>query len=67
MKKPCVLMILDGWGYSDNKDYNAIYTAKTPNLDSVVSEYPNSFLKCSGLDVGLPKGLMGNSEVGHLN
>ena len=67
MKKPCVLMILDGWGYSESKDNNAVYTAKTPNLDSIVLEYPNSFLKCSGLDVGLPKGLMGNSEVGHLN
>ena len=67
MIKPVVLMILDGWGYNESKDNNAVYSACTPNLDKFVLENPNTFLKCSGLDVGLPKGLMGNSEVGHLN
>lgn len=67
MQKPAVLMILDGWGYNDNKSDNAVYSARTPNLDRLVRENPNTFIKCSGLDVGLPKGVMGNSEVGHLN
>ncbi|MEI6092053.1 MAG: 2,3-bisphosphoglycerate-independent phosphoglycerate mutase [bacterium] len=67
MKKPIMLMILDGWGYNPNKEDNAIYSAKTPNLDRLINDYPNTFIKCSGLDVGLPKGFMGNSEVGHLN
>lgn len=67
MKKPIVLMILDGWGYSDVKQDNAICSANTPNLDKYIQDYPSTFLKCSGLDVGLPKGFMGNSEVGHLN
>ncbi|MBN1113898.1 MAG: 2,3-bisphosphoglycerate-independent phosphoglycerate mutase, partial [Oligoflexia bacterium] len=66
MKKPVMLMILDGWGYEPPSDFNAVYLAKTPNLDSYIEKYPNSFLKCSGLDVGLPAGYMGNSEVGHL-
>lgn len=60
-------MILDGWGHrKDNKD-NAVSQAKTPFLDQAVKRYPWGLLKCSGLDVGLPKGFMGNSEVGHLN
>jgi len=67
MKKPVVLMILDGWGYSASIENNAAYSAKTPNMDHYFSTYPWTFLKCSGLDVGLPKGFMGNSEVGHLN
>ncbi len=62
-----VLMILDGWGYSHDISNNAAYFAKTPNMDKFVKENPNTFIKCSGLDVGLPSGLMGNSEVGHLN
>ena len=67
MKKPVMLMILDGWGYNTDTKANAVYSAKTPNLDKLISEYPNTLIKCSGLDVGLPKGFMGNSEVGHLN
>ena len=67
MRRPVVLMILDGWGYSSLKEDNAIYLAKTPNLDDYTSSYPGTILKCSGLAVGLPEGFMGNSEVGHLN
>ena len=67
MRRPIVLMILDGWGYSSLKEDNALYSAKTPNLDHYTSNYPGTILKCSGLEVGLPKGFMGNSEVGHLN
>jgi 2,3-bisphosphoglycerate-independent phosphoglycerate mutase len=67
MKKTVMLMILDGWGYSTDVNNNAVTAAKTPNLSKFVSNYPNTLIKCSGLDVGLPKGFMGNSEVGHLN
>lgn len=65
--KPLLLMILDGWGYSPEKEGNAVATANTPNLDRLVKEYPNSFLDAAGEAVGLPEGQMGNSEVGHLN
>ena len=67
MKKPVVLMILDGYGLSDDPEGNAIYMANTPVVDSLKKEYP--FVKgyASGLAVGLPDGQMGNSEVGHLN
>ncbi len=67
MKKPTVLMILDGYGLNNNTNGNAIKSANTPNLDRYFKEYPNSTLQASGLDVGLPDGQMGNSEVGHLN
>jgi 2,3-bisphosphoglycerate-independent phosphoglycerate mutase len=67
MKRPVMLMILDGWGYNPDPNNNAVYAAKTPNLSKFVSNYPNTLIKCSGPDVGLPKGFMGNSEVGHLN
>ena len=66
-KKPCMLMILDGWGINPNHDGNAVYLAKTPCLDRLKKEYPNTSLLCSGEAVGLPEGFMGNSEVGHLN
>ncbi|WP_425514957.1 2,3-bisphosphoglycerate-independent phosphoglycerate mutase [Crassaminicella profunda] len=67
MKKPTILMILDGFGLN-NSDYgNAIALAKTPNLDQYFENYPNNQVYASGLDVGLPDGQMGNSEVGHLN
>ncbi|MBR5516804.1 MAG: 2,3-bisphosphoglycerate-independent phosphoglycerate mutase [Firmicutes bacterium] len=67
MKKPFMLMILDGFGLKD-KDYgNAIKAANTPNLDHIFNTYPNTQLAASGLSVGLPDGQMGNSEVGHLN
>ena len=65
--KTTVLMILDGYGLSDNVEGNAIAQAKTPVMDMLKEKYP--FVKgyASGLDVGLPEGQMGNSEVGHLN
>jgi 2,3-bisphosphoglycerate-independent phosphoglycerate mutase len=65
---PCVLMILDGWGIAGpNDNGNAVAMAKTPFLDRMISDYPNTRLQCSGPAVGLPDGIMGNSEVGHLN
>ncbi len=62
-----MLIILDGWGIGDKSHSDAIYTANTPNLDKLNSEYPHSQLLTCGEDVGLPDGQMGNSEVGHLN
>ena len=67
MKKPLVLMILDGYGLGEANSNNAIINANTPCLDELFKSFPNSKLKCSGLDVGLPEGQMGNSEVGHTN
>lgn len=67
MKKPVVLTIMDGFGYTTNIEGNAIRLAGTPNLDKLMSEYPNTLMRASGLDVGLPDGQMGNSEVGHTN
>ena len=65
---PCVLMILDGWGIpGPNDNGNAIARANTPFLDKVLKNYPHTQLQCSGKAVGLPDGIMGNSEVGHLN
>jgi len=61
------LIILDGYGYTDEIRGNAITAAKTPNLDKLWKENPHCYLRSSGLDVGLPDGQMGNSEVGHLN
>ncbi|MDR1559072.1 MAG: 2,3-bisphosphoglycerate-independent phosphoglycerate mutase [Clostridiales bacterium] len=66
-QKPTVLMILDGFGLSDNTEGNAIKLADTPNLDHIFSSYPWEKGYASGLAVGLPDGQMGNSEVGHLN
>jgi 2,3-bisphosphoglycerate-independent phosphoglycerate mutase len=66
-KKPVMLMILDGFGISDNLDGNAVKAAKKPNIDALMSKYPHTQLSASGLEVGLPEGQMGNSEVGHLN
>jgi 2,3-bisphosphoglycerate-independent phosphoglycerate mutase len=60
-------MILDGWGISRQKEGNAFALAKTPFLDSLIKDYPNCELECSGSAVGLPRGTMGNSEVGHMN
>ena len=67
VKKPTVLMILDGYGLSDNISGNAIYEAETPVMDELVIAYPFVKGDASGLSVGLPDGQMGNSEVGHLN
>ncbi|MCL1125800.1 2,3-bisphosphoglycerate-independent phosphoglycerate mutase [Shewanella surugensis] len=66
-KRPLALLILDGWGYRENTDNNAVYHAKTPVLDRLNAQYPNSLISGSGIDVGLPDGQMGNSEVGHIN
>jgi 2,3-bisphosphoglycerate-independent phosphoglycerate mutase len=66
-KKTRLLMILDGWGKGKDYDGNAIYRASTPNFDRLVTKYPSTIVKTSGNDVGLPKGQMGNSEVGHMN
>lgn len=67
MKRPFMLMILDGFGLSEKKRGNAIYAARKPNLDKIFARYPHTSLNASGLAVGLPDGQMGNSEVGHLN
>jgi 2,3-bisphosphoglycerate-independent phosphoglycerate mutase len=66
-KKPLVLTILDGWGFSPVTEGNAIAAARKPTYDSLLREYPNTLIRTSGKAVGLPEGQMGNSEVGHLN
>lgn len=66
-KKPVVLAILDGWGVGRQDSSNAVFLAKKPNLDKLFADYPSTLLNASGLDVGLPEGIMGNSEVGHNN
>ncbi|MFH1193974.1 MAG: 2,3-bisphosphoglycerate-independent phosphoglycerate mutase [bacterium] len=65
--KPCVLMILDGWGIAPPSEANAISQAKTPVVNRLISTYPAMTLSASGMEVGLRIGEMGNSEVGHLN
>jgi len=67
MKKPVVLLILDGYGLSENVEGNAVLAADTPFIRSLMKEYPFVQGRASGLAVGLPEGQMGNSEVGHLN
>jgi len=66
-QQPVVLMILDGWGISEQTEGNAIAQSSTPNMNKLLAQYPNSRLLCSGEAVGLPDGQQGNSEVGHLN
>ena len=66
-KKPVMLMILDGWGVAPASEVNAAYLAQTPNLDRYFANYPHTTLDASGMEVGLPEGQIGNSEVGHLN
>lgn len=66
-KRPTMLMILDGYGVNPNEEGNAIAKASKPHLDAIFNKYPNTTIKACGLDVGLPEGQMGNSEVGHLN
>ena len=66
-KKPLVLTILDGWGFSSTTEGNAIAAARKPTYDLLLREYPNTLVQTSGPSVGLPEGQMGNSEVGHLN
>ena len=65
--RPTLLLIMDGWGIAPEGPGNAPFVAKTPNLDRLWANYPHTELIASGRDVGLPKGYMGNSEVGHLN
>jgi 2,3-bisphosphoglycerate-independent phosphoglycerate mutase len=64
---PVVLVILDGWGYREQSQANAIALAKTPVMSSLTQAYPSTLIQASGKAVGLPEGQMGNSEVGHLN
>ena len=64
---PLTLLILDGWGISQERRGNSILATATPNYNYMLANFPNSQLSASGVDVGLPPGLMGNSEVGHLN
>ena len=66
-KAPVALLIMDGFGINPSEYGNAIKAANTPNLDRYFKEYPNNIIGASGLDVGLPDGQMGNSEVGHTN
>ena len=67
MNKKVILMILDGWGKSPDPKVSAIDQANTPFIDSLYQKYPNAQLRTDGLNVGLPEGQMGNSEVGHMN
>jgi len=65
--KPLAIIIMDGFGISSKEEYNAVARAKKPNLERFWKNYPTTTLAASGLAVGLPRGQMGNSEVGHLN
>ncbi len=67
MNKKVILMILDGWGKSPDPKVSAIEQANTPFIDSLYGQYPNGNLLTDGMNVGLPEGQMGNSEVGHMN
>ncbi|RLG94199.1 2,3-bisphosphoglycerate-independent phosphoglycerate mutase, partial [Candidatus Bathyarchaeota archaeon] len=61
-----ILVVRDGWGYSEEKEGNAAYLADTPNDDMYMREYPWTTLKCTGNAVGVPEGTQGGSEPGHL-
>ena len=65
--RPVALIVLDGWGYSESPEANAIYAAHKPCWDQLWAQYPHTLIRGSGAEVGLPAGQMGNSEVGHLN
>ena len=65
LKKPTLLVILDGFGHSPSLEYNAIAQAKKPTIDDLLAHYPHTLLAASGKAVGLPPGVIGNSEVGH--
>src|SRR5690348_11271094 len=65
--RPLALIVLDGWGYREQTEGNAIALADTPTWDAIWKHPSRTLLEASGLRVGLPKGQMGNSEVGHLN
>ena len=64
-KNQTCLIVLDGWGYREDTQHNAVAAAKTPNFDRYWKSYPHTLLEASGLAVGLPEGQMGNSEIGH--
>ena len=66
-KRTAILIILDGWGYSKELEFNAIYHANTPNWDQLWQHAAHTLIDASGSVVGLPQGQMGNSEVGHIN
>lgn len=66
-REPLALIIIDGWGHSSQREGNAIALASTPYYDELCEQYPQTLLEASGTRVGLPAGVMGNSEVGHLN
>ena len=66
VKKPLLLLILDGWGHNDSPEHNAIAAANSPAWDRLWAERPKTLISGSGVDVGLPDGQMGNSEVGHM-
>ncbi len=66
-RRPVMLVVLDGWGFREEAADNAIRQAQTPTFDRLWDTCPHALLRTSGLDVGLPQGQMGNSEVGHLN
>src|ERR671919_2040160 len=66
-KGPLALVVIDGWGYSVSREGNAIALAETPFYDELSEKYPSTLLEAHGARVGLPAGVMGNSEVGHLN
>jgi 2,3-bisphosphoglycerate-independent phosphoglycerate mutase len=66
-KKTVILIVLDGWGYSENTEFNAIHAANKPSWDRLWAEFPHTLISASGIDVGLPDRQMGNSEVGHMN
>jgi 2,3-bisphosphoglycerate-independent phosphoglycerate mutase len=65
--RPVALIVLDGWGYSESDEANAVRAARTPELDRLWKECAHTLIRTSGASVGLPSGQMGNSEVGHLN
>ncbi|MBP9763409.1 MAG: 2,3-bisphosphoglycerate-independent phosphoglycerate mutase [Candidatus Pacebacteria bacterium] len=66
MSKQVALIVLDGWGYREDLEHNAVATAKTPYFDSLWNKYSHGLLEASGLHVGLPEGQIGNSEIGHM-
>ncbi|MGR8948863.1 MAG: 2,3-bisphosphoglycerate-independent phosphoglycerate mutase [Gammaproteobacteria bacterium] len=65
--QPVMLLVLDGWGHTEQTNFNAIHAANTPVWDELIAKYPNSVISCSGSAVGLPDKQMGNSEVGHMH
>src|SRR5437763_15119218 len=66
-RRPLAMIIIDGWGYTAERKGNAIALASKPYYDELTEKYPHTLLEASGTRVGLPAGIMGNSEVGHLN